>query len=142
MKNTIITAALLIAATSVSANEQVNSFSGKTFTSNFASGDINLNFINNNDVVLNTECHDVKGKYQVFKKEDNTYKIDFALQEYVNVIPECKSNPYSKGMAKVALNTLNNNQSIEVKVDNQLNTNVIMYSDQGSIFSYNKISTN
>lgn len=142
MKKTIITAALLIAATSVSANDQVHTFSGKTFTSNFASGDINLNFINNTEVILNTKCHDVKGKYQVFKKENNTYKIDFALQEYINVVPDCQKHSYIKDMAKVALNTLNNNESIEIKVDDLLNTNVIMYSDQGSIFSYNKISIN
>ena len=114
-------------------------FSGKTFVSDIESGDIKLSFLKDENAILNTKCHDVKGIYRVIKNKDNTYKIDFSLQEYINIVPNCKQSEQNKNMAKVALHTLNWNSSMDISMTKNLTPKINMYSDTGSIFSYNKV---
>tara|TARA_Y100001960_G_scaffold334108_1_gene445039 strand:+ start:5211 stop:5651 length:441 start_codon:yes stop_codon:yes gene_type:complete len=114
-------------------------FSGKTFVSEFESGTIKLSFLEDEYAILDTKCHDAKGIYRVVENGDNTYKVSFALQEYINVVPDCEQNQYNKNMAKVALNTLNSNSSMEISMTKNLTPKINMYSDTGSIFSYDKV---
>ncbi|MBM24426.1 MAG: hypothetical protein CL760_01785 [Chloroflexi bacterium] len=114
-------------------------FSGKTFVSEFESGIIKLSFLEGEYAILDTKCHDAKGIYRVVENGDNTYKVSFTLQEYINVVPNCEQSQYNNNMAKVALNTLNSNSSMEIFMTKNLTPKINMYSDTGSIFSYDKV---
>lgn len=128
---------LCISAASYGINEV--DFSGKTFVSEFESGIIKLSFLEDEYAILDTKCHDAKGFYRVVKNEDNTYKVTFSLQEYVNVVPDCEQSQYNKDMAKIALHTLTWNSSMEISMTENLTPKINMYSDSGSIFSYDKV---
>lgn len=112
-------------------------FAGQTYAKSldeyrFNSSDISISF-KDDKATLSTKCYDAVGIYNATKKE-NSLKINFALQDYVNV-KNCSK--YESEQAKIALHTLAFNESVNFKFSNDFLPLADFYSDQGSIMSFN-----
>lgn len=119
-------------------NEIVD-FSGKVFESNLQDETIKLTFIDEKNIILKTKCYSVTGKYTVYNELNSKYHLDFSLQNYTDVVANCEQSSFSKQMAVLALRTADWNSEFEISVNPQFQTQVIMYSTSGDIFSYNRI---
>ena len=73
----------------------------------------------NGKATLDTRCYDAVGVYSV-SESNGKNKINFALKDYINVLPKEESiqSPIEKSMVISALHSLTWNDSFESKVNN------------------------
>lgn len=110
---------------------------GRTFES-IGSNPISITF-EKDRAVLDTLCHDAVGIYSVEDLADDKIKINFALQDYINVLPksECIQSEAEKSLSITALHALAWNESTEITLQNGFDMKVNMYGETGAIVTYN-----
>lgn len=135
MKKTLLTSIVVLMSTAFTAN--ATSLEGKVFES-IGNDGITITF-SKNEATLDTKCHDAVGNYSIEEKGDGSLKVNFALQNYINVLKEseCVQSPAEKSMAQTALHALVWNDSMKFELDKDLHAKVNMYGETGAIISYN-----
>lgn len=136
MKKTLLVCTMLLSTSTMAfVSNQTSILNNKVFEMKTATEMIKISF-NDNIATLKTPCYDAVGIYSVDELEENTFKINFALQEYQNVTNYCDDKEYVKNLSKVALKSLNFNHQVEVKTHDLFNVQINMYSRYGDISSY------
>ncbi len=135
MKKTLLILSALALSVPVSAIEN-HSFEGRKFISNGATSNIEVRFTSKNDVTLDTECYDANGKYSITHKGGDSYKIDFAIQSYTNLLENCNQSYSDKRTTISALHALNENKDLTFQLNKDHRATATMTGDNGSMITY------